>query len=93
MQAAEELLRLVNSGQVRRAAARSALVDRASEHGVRPGADRVVEVVAPLRDLLPGRGLRRGSPVTVARATSLVIAFLAVRRGQGCGVWSSVYRR
>jgi hypothetical protein len=87
-QTAEELLRLIDSGHVRRAAGLSGLVDRASDRVPRPGVDRVVDVVAPLRELLPGRGLRRGSTVTVVGATSLLIALLAgaSRAGSWCAV-------
>jgi hypothetical protein len=53
------------------------MVDRASERAVRPGVDRIIEMPASLDDLLPGRGLRRGSTVTVAGSTSLLLAMLA----------------
>jgi hypothetical protein len=87
-QTAEELLRLIDSGHLRRAAGLSGLVDKASEHVPRPGVDRVVDVAAPLRELLPGRGLRRGSTVAVVGATSLLIALLA--GASQVGSWCAV---
>jgi hypothetical protein len=85
---AEELLRLIDSGRLRRAAGLSGLVDRASQRGARPGADRVIEMPAPLRELLPGGGLRRGSTVAAQGATSLLFALLAgaTHTGSWCAV-------
>lgn len=50
--------------------------------------DRMLPVLPVLRDLLPGRGLRRGSTVATQGATSLVIALLAAasRAGSWCAV-------
>jgi hypothetical protein len=50
--------------------------------------DRTLPVLPLLRDLLPGRGLRRGSTVATQGATSLVIALLAAasRAGSWCAV-------
>ena len=50
--------------------------------------DRTLPVLPVLRDLLPGRGLRRGSTVSTQGATSLVIALLAAasRAGSWCAV-------
>jgi hypothetical protein len=81
------VLRLVDSGRLRRG---TGLVGRGSESAIRPGADRVLDVVAPLREVLPGRGLRRGSTVVARGATppSLVLALLAgpSRAGAWCAV-------
>jgi len=85
---AEDVLRLIDSGRLRRAAGLSGMVDRAGKRVDRPGADRVIDVPAPLRELFPGRGLRRGSTVAVHGGTSLVLALLAgaTRAGSWCAV-------
>ena len=70
---AEEVLRLIDSGRLRRATGLSGMVDRASQRVDRPGADRVIDVLAPLRELFAGRGLRRGSTVAIHGGTSLVL--------------------
>jgi hypothetical protein len=72
------------------------LVRRASEldPGVAGlGTDRMLPVLAPLAELLPGRGLRRGSTVTVSRgsspgATTLMLALLAAasKLGSWCAI-------
>jgi hypothetical protein len=60
-----------------------------------PGADgRLLPVVAPLADVLPAGGLRRGSTVAVtggAGATSLLMALLA--RASASGAWAGVVGR
>jgi hypothetical protein len=76
------------AGGLPRAAGLADLVDRASATAVRTGADRIVEMPEPLRDLLPGQGLRRGSTVTVAGSTSLLFAMLAAATQAGC--WCAV---
>jgi hypothetical protein len=62
---------------------------------VEPGADgRLLPVVAPLADVLPAGGLRRGSTVAVAPgigSTSLLTALLA--RASATGVWAGVVGR
>ncbi len=85
---AEDVLGLIESGRLRRATGLSGMVDRASQRVDRPGADRVIDVPAPLRELFPGRGLRRGSTVAVHGGTSLVLALLAgaTRAGSWCAV-------
>jgi hypothetical protein len=57
------------------------------------GADRMLPVMAPLAELLPGRGLRRGSTVTVSRgsspgATTLMLTLLAAasKLGSWCAI-------
>ncbi|MEV4412155.1 hypothetical protein [Catellatospora sp. NPDC049609] len=60
------------------------------------GADRMLPVLPELRELLPGRGLRRGSTVAVAPsgapgcggATSLLLALLAAASSEGS--WCAV---
>jgi hypothetical protein len=85
---AEEILRLIDSGRLRGATGLSGMVERASQRVDRPGADRVIDVPAPLRELFPGRGLRRGSTVAIHGGTSLVLALLAgaTRAGFWCAV-------
>jgi len=85
---AEDVLRLIESGRLRRATGLSGMVGRASQRVDRPGADRVVNVPAPLRELFAGRGLRRGSTVAIHGGTSLVLALLAgaTRAGSWCAV-------
>jgi hypothetical protein len=62
---------------------------------VEPGADgRLLPVVAPLADVLPAGGLRRGSTVAVAPgigSTSLLTALLA--RATATGAWAGVVGR
>ncbi|MHC1562336.1 hypothetical protein ACR9E3_25505 [Actinomycetospora sp. C-140] len=48
-----------------------------------PEAARVLPVAAPLVDLLPDGGLRRGSTVAVCGSTSLLLALLAEASGGG----------
>src|SRR5689334_5480117 len=58
------------------------------------GAGAVLPVVAPLSDLLPAGGLRRGSTVAVAEApgaTSLLLALLA--EASAAGAWAGVVGR
>jgi hypothetical protein len=72
------------------------LVKRASELSPEIaglGADRMLPVLPMLGDLFPGRGLRRGSTVTVARgtspgATTLMLALLAAasKLGSWCAI-------
>jgi hypothetical protein len=85
---AEDVLRLIDSGRLRHATGLSGMVDRASQRVDRPGADRVIDVPAPLRELFAGRGLRRGSTVAIHGGTSLVLALLAgaTRAGSWCAV-------
>src|SRR5436305_1241278 len=64
-QTADEVLGLLDTGRLRRADGLADLVDRASEVAAGPGVDRIIVMPAPLDDLLPGRGLRRGSTVAV----------------------------
>ncbi len=57
-------------------------------HGVTTAADTVarrLDVDEPLRALLPGRGLRRGTVVTVSGSRSLLLALLA--RPSHDGAW------
>lgn len=85
---AEDVLWLIDSGRLRRATGLSGMVERASQRVDRPGADRVIDVPAPLRELFARRGLRRGSTVAVYAGTSLVLALLAAatRTGSWCAV-------
>jgi hypothetical protein len=70
------------------------LVRQASEHTGPTGIDRLLPVVAQLRPLFPGGGLRRGSTVSIAPgpvprgATSLLFGLLAEASAAGswCGV-------
>jgi len=84
----DEVLALLDGGRLRRADGLADLVDWASERAVRAGVDRIIEMPAPLRDLLPGRGLRRGSTVTVRGSTSMLYAMLAAATQAGC--WCAV---
>ncbi|MDQ4071247.1 MAG: hypothetical protein M3203_17525, partial [Actinomycetota bacterium] len=45
--------------------------------------DRVLPVLPPLEPLFPGRGLRRGSVVTVTGSTSLAVSLLVAASSQG----------
>src|SRR5262249_3330408 len=72
------------------------LVRRASELGPEVaglGSDRMLPVAHQLADLLPGRGLRRGSTVAVSRgispgATTLMLALIAAasKGGSWCAI-------
>lgn len=85
---ADEVIDLLDGGRLRPADGLADLVDRASERVVRAGVDRIIEMPAPLRDLLPGRGLRRGSTVAVLGSTTLLFAMLAAATRAGC--WCAV---
>lgn len=87
---ADQVLGLLDRGRLRRAD-RLDLVDRALATRVRTGLDRIVEMPSPLDELLPGRGLRRGSTVAVQGSTSLLFAMLAAATRAGC--WSAVAGR
>ena len=56
-----------------------------------PSDARVLPVAAPLRELLPAGGLRRGSTVAVRGSTSLLFALLA--EASAAGSWSAVVGR
>jgi hypothetical protein len=59
--------------------ARERLVERSA-----PVADeQMLPLAAPLRSLLPGGGLRRGSTVEIGRSTSLMLALLAEASAEG----------
>ncbi len=73
---------------MRRADGLADLVDRASERAVRAGVDRVIQMPPPLCDMLPGRGLRRGSTVAVRGSTSMLFVMLAAATRAGC--WCAV---
>ena len=45
--------------------------------------ERLLPVVPALRPLLPGRGLRRGTTVTVSRSAALALALVAGASGAG----------
>jgi len=85
---ADEVLGLLDRGRLRRAGGLSDVVGRASETAVRAGVDRIIAMPAPLCDLLPGRGLRRGSAVAIRGSTSLLFAMLAAttQAGGWCAV-------
>ena len=87
-QTADDVLGLLDRGRLQRADRLGDLVGRGSEAAVRVGVDRVIEMPSPLRKLLPGGGLRRGSTVTVRGSTSLLLAMLgaATRAGSWCVV-------
>ncbi len=54
-----------------------------------PGADeRLLPVAAPLRSLLPGGGLRRGSTVEVGSSTALLLAVLS--EASAGGAWAAL---
>jgi hypothetical protein len=82
--------RRIDQDFVRRAGL-TGLVRPASEHAVHAlSADKALPVLAELRGLLPGGGLRRGSTVAVggAATSSVVLALLAAasKAGSWCGV-------
>src|SRR4051812_9073126 len=85
-----------NGLAVLRTAALAGTVRRASEHSAgQVGSERLLPVVPELRDLLPGRGLRRGATIAVLTtaersvgATSLMFALLAA--ASGAGSWCAV---
>jgi len=77
--------------EIVRRAGLAGLVRPASEHAVRAlSAERALPVLAELRALLPGGGLRRGATIAVGgeAASSVVLALLvaASRAGSWCGV-------
>jgi hypothetical protein len=55
---------------------------------IRAGVDRVIQMPPPLCDMLPGRGLRRGSTVAVRGSTSMLLAMAAAATRAGC--WCAV---
>ena len=72
-------------------AGRAGAVQRASDladAAAAGGADRLLPVAPELHPVLPAGGLRRGSTVVMAGATSLVFALLA--RASEAGAWSAV---
>jgi hypothetical protein len=84
-------------------AALAGAVRRASDHAAgKLGSERLLPVLPELRELLPGRGLRRGATVAIATAagpetarpvrstgaTSLLFALLAA--ASGAGSWCAV---
>lgn len=87
-QTADEVLDLLDRGRLRRADGMSDLVGRGSQTAVRPGVDQIIEMPSPLREMLPGRGLRRGSTVTVRGSTSLLFVVLAA--ATAAGGWAAV---
>jgi len=88
IESADEVLGLLDGGRLGRADGLADLVDRASERSVRAGVDRVVQMPPPLCDMLPGRGLRRGSTVAVRGSTSMLFVMLAAATRAGC--WCAV---
>ncbi len=88
---ADQVFGLLDRGRLRRPDRLVDLVDRASATVVRTGLDRIIEMPSPLGDLLPGRGLRRGSTVAVQGSTSLLLAMLAAATRAGC--WCAVVGR
>jgi hypothetical protein len=54
-------------------------------HGTTLADERLLPVVPALRPLLPGRGLRRGTTVTVSRSAALALALVA--RASAAGSW------
>src|SRR6266511_11772 len=88
IESADEVLGLLDGGRLRRADGLADLVDRASERAVRAGVDRVIQMPPPLCDMLPGRGLRRGSTVAVRGSTSMLFVMLAAATRGGC--WCAV---
>ncbi len=88
IESADEVLSLLDGGRLRRAGGLADLVDRASERAVRAGVDRVIQMPPPLCDMLPGRGLRRGSTVAVRGSASMLFAMLAAATRAGC--WCAV---
>jgi hypothetical protein len=87
-QTADEVRDLLDRGRLRRADGMSDLVGRGSQTPVRPGVDQIIEMPAPLREMLPGRGLRRGSTVSVRGSTSLLLVVLAA--ATRAGGWAAV---
>jgi hypothetical protein len=88
---------------VLKTAALTGAVRRASDHASgKQGSERLLPVLPELRELLPGRGLRRGATVAIATmtgpetarparstgATSLLLALLAA--ASGAGSWCAV---
>lgn len=68
---------------------RSSLVGGPAPARSAPGADeRILPLAAPLRALLPGGGLRRGSTVELGRSTALVFAVLA--EASAAGSWCAL---
>jgi hypothetical protein len=91
------------SNRVLRTATLTGAVRRASDHAPgKQGSERLLPVLPELRELLPGRGLRRGATVAIATdtgagaarpvrstgATSLLFALLAA--ASGAGSWCAV---
>ncbi len=87
-QTADEVLGLLDRGRLQRADRLGDLVARGSEAAARRGVDRVIAMPSPLREMLPGGGLRRGSTVTVRGSTSLLFAMLGAATRAGC--WCAV---
>src|SRR6266508_645479 len=87
VQSADEVLGLLDRDRLRSADGLADVVGRGSETAVRSGLDRIIEMPSPLRELLPGQGLRRGSTVTVRGSTSLLLEMLgaATRSGLAAG--------
>ena len=88
VQSADEVLDLLDRDRLRSADGLADVVGRGSETAVRPGLDRIIEMQSPLRELLPGQGLRRGSTVTVRGSTSLLLEMLGAATMAGC--WCAV---
>jgi len=85
---ADDVVSLLDRGRLRRADGLADLVGRGSDAVARTGVDRVIAMPAPLDDLLPGRGLRRGSTVAARGLTSLLLAMLGAATRAGC--WCAV---
>ena len=88
VETADEVLGLLDRDRLRSADVLADVVGRGSETAVRPGLDRIIEMPSPLRELLPGQGLRRGSTVTVRGSTSLLFGMLGAATRAGC--WCAV---
>ncbi len=82
------MLGLLDRDRLRGADVLADVVGRGSETTVRPGLDQIIEMPSPLRELLPGQSLRRGSTVTVRGSTSLLFAMLGAATRAGC--WCAV---